>query len=215
MKKLLVSLILCLFPVNLLAVEIINGGSPTDFVKCSRTTKSLIHSIDYDVKKFINSYKKSTIKKFLKQIRVCHVIDLDGMTWVGGTYDVRRRIIYLRAPEHYKHEYLLHHEFSSIILKSPENRHKRLSVLKEFWKINDGSYTGVGRVNKSNWLDEVASYQRRGFVVPYAQTNFENDFNMTAAYLKTSSLSYNTKMAKRFKRLKSKFKIVQQFYKNL
>ena len=215
MKKLLVSLILCLFPANLLAVEVINGGSPTAYVNCQKTSPFYLNLVKHDIKKFIKSYKKSTIQTFLKQIRVCHVINLDGMTWVGGTYDVRRGIIYLRAPEHYKHEYLLHHEFSSIILKSPENRHKRLSILKQFWKINDGSYIGLGRVNKSNWLDEVTSYQRRGFVVPYAQTNFENDFNMTAAYLKTSSLSYNTKRAKRFKRLKSKFKIVKQFYKNL
>ena len=63
--------------------------------------------------------------------------------------------------------------------------------------------------------EEVNTYQRRGFIVPYAQTNFENDFNMTAAYLKTSSLQNNTKKAMRFNRLNKKFKLVKQFYKNL
>jgi len=215
MKKLLLSLILCLFSTNSFAFQVINGGSPSVFIKCQKTTPYHFDLVKNDIQKFINSYKKSTIENFLKQIRVCHVINLDGMTWVGGTYDIKRRIIYLRAPKHHKHEYLLHHEFSSIILKSSKNSSKRLKIIKKFWNINDGPYTGVGRVNKTNWLNEIISYQRRGFIVPYAQTNFENDFNMTAAYLKTSSLQNNTKKAMRFNRLNKKFKLVKQFYKKL
>lgn len=214
MKKLLVSLILCLFPVNLSALQVINGGSKTDRVLCKPALKKHLRAAKVDIEIFRRLYKRSTINKYLKQIRVCKSITLGDIPWAHGTYDLENKIIYMKSAGRSDLEYILHHEFSSIILKHPDNHVKYFNTLQSFLKISN-SYKGISETHQSNWMDEDSSYQSRGFIVPYAQTSFENDFNMVASYLKTSYLGYNKKRAKRFKKLKTKFQLVGKFYRGL
>ena len=180
MKKLAILFFISCLSGNAFAFTVTNNGSVTNYVKCDKAKQKYLNKAIPSIGLFAKSYKKGTLDKYLTQIRVCSVITLDGMDWVSGTYDTDKKIIYLKTAGRTDIEYVLHHEFSSIVLNNNRNTN-----------------------------------QKRGFIVPYAQTNFENDFNMIVSYLKTSYLNYSTKKARKFKRLNYKFKAVEQFYKNL
>tara|TARA_R100000664_G_scaffold23542_1_gene33137 strand:- start:354 stop:1001 length:648 start_codon:yes stop_codon:yes gene_type:complete len=215
MKKLLVSLIFCLLPVNLSALQVINGGSLSIDVECRPAKEKHIVSAKQDINLFVNSYRKKTIKNYLHQIRMCRNIKLRDMSWPSGTYDRSKKIIYLKVAGRTDTEYLLHHEFSSLLLKSFINSAKSAQIENKFLKINKNCYVGVSRSHQSNWMREYPPNMRAGFIVPYAQTNFENDFNMIASFLKTSYLKNRVERAKKFKLLNKKITIVEKFYKNL
>ena len=215
MKKIAILFFISCLSSNAYAFSVINNGSVTNYVKCDKAKQKYLNKAIPSIGLFAKSYKKGTLDKYLTQIRVCSVITLDGMDWVSGTYDTDKKIIYLKTAGRTDIEYILHHEFSSIVLNNNRNINQKRALLQKFIKFNDGNYRGVGRSHQSNWMDENPAYQKRGFIVPYAQTNFENDFNMIVSYLKTSYLSYSTKKARKFKRLNYKFKAVEEFYKNL
>ena len=209
MKKLFLTLVLCLFSANCYAVDIINGGSVTFYATCSVAKPVNYLAAKPRVDIFLKAYRASTIKKNLKQIRLCGSLTLWGQKWAAGTYDLEKKIIYVLADENPEQEYVLHHEFSSILLKRSS---RWCSIEKQFKENSKDHY---GNVITTDWMEESARHFRKGFIVPYAQTCFENDFNMIASYYKTSFLKKRMGRMLKYPLISKKYNIIKRFYKNL
>jgi len=111
-------------------------------------------------------------------------------------------------------EYLLHHEFSSLLLHSNPNS----KSLKKQWTSNN--LVGYNpffaqKYGKNQWKEKHEALRMRGFLYPYSRTNFENDFNVMAAYFKADYLRKDLKKAANdYFRINNKFFILKKFYEN-
>ena len=209
MKKLYLTLLLTVFSAECHALNIINGGSSTPYATCS-----MAKPIDYlrarsKVNVFLKSYKKTTIENNLSQIRLCGKLTLWGQSWAAGTYDLEKKIIYVLADDNSQQEYILHHEFSSILLKKSSFEQY---IKNKFIKYSKKRY---GHTGKAKWMEEQVKYLKPGFIVPYAKTCFENDFNMIAAYHKTPYLKKRMSGLLKHPLIYKKHNIVKKFYESL
>jgi hypothetical protein len=211
MKKLIVATFICLVANPALAVQVFNGESKTYYVSCAPAQEDVYLAAKANIHHFTDKYKAATIKNNLKQIRFCGELLLFGENWAAGTYDFKKKIIYVKTKKPYQQEYVLHHEFSSILLKSVRPRQK-IKLLMGFKRNSIGGYRDF---RDKNWMVRSHSFLKKGYIVPYAQTCFENDFNMMAAYYKTSFFQEQMMESNAYPRIHNKYKIIERFYKKL
>ena len=215
MKRLVVATFICLVANPALAVHVFNGESKTYYVSCTPAQEDIYLAAKAKIHDFTEKYKAATIKNNLKQIRFCGKLLLYGGNWAAGTYDLKKKIIYVKAKWLYQQEYVLHHEFSSILLKSAPAR-QRIKLLVGFKRNSIGKYRYFrDEQNYKKWMTRSLRFLKKGYIVPYAQTCFENDFNMMAAYHKTSFLQEEMMESKAYPKIYNKYKIIERFYKKL
>tara|TARA_R100000234_G_scaffold89620_1_gene57872 strand:- start:261 stop:803 length:543 start_codon:yes stop_codon:yes gene_type:complete len=174
-----------------------------------------VRMANHDIGIFLRSYKPKTIRKHLKEIRLCGSLTLYGHNFATGTYDVDKRIIYLQVYGRSDVEYVLHHELSSIILKMSKNRWQIQGKFRNFSKKPYKPISMWGNISKVNWMAEKRLFLSNGFIVPYAQTNVENDLNMIAAFYKTSYLKNRMSRAVKYPLIAKKYDIVKKMYRGL
>ena len=211
MKRLVVATFICLVADPALAVQVFNGESKTYYVSCRPAQEDVYLAAKAKIHHFTDKYKAATIKNNLKQIRFCGKLLLFGENWAAGTYDFKRKIIYVKTNKPYQQEYILHHEFSSILLKSARYVQKAKLVVG-FKRNSVGKYRDF---RDKNWMVRRPSFLKKGYIVPYAKTCFENDFNMMASYYKTSFLQEEMMESKAYPKIYNKYKIIEEFYKKL
>tara|TARA_A100001515_G_C4587872_1_gene215140 strand:+ start:1750 stop:2385 length:636 start_codon:yes stop_codon:yes gene_type:complete len=207
-----VILAICLFSFDCFAVQLVKGGSKTYNVVCTTPKNKFVRMARHDIGIFLRSYKPKTLKKHLKQIRMCGKLSLNDQDWAMGTYDVEKKIIYMQVYGRNDIEYLLHHELSSIILKMDKNHWQ---IREKFRNLSKKSYKPAHLWGKVDWMAIKHKYLKDGFIVPYAQTGAENDFNMIVAFYKTSYLKHRMRRAAKYPLIAKKYNIVKKMYRGL
>ena len=183
-------------------------------VTCKRPSSSLFNSKKQNVRLFANKYKKKTLDKYLHRVILCKDMRVNNAKWVRGTYDMESLTLFIEISKDYEDtEYALHHEFSSILLI----KNKFYKIKQKWIKNNKQGYQyGWGANSNSKWNSENRQLRLKGFLFPYCTTNFENDFNVMAAYYKSRYLKHILKsVSYRYPLIKNKYKIIKMFYKNL
>lgn len=168
-----------------------------------------------EFKLFKKQYKRRTIKKHLKRVVFCSELSLGLYFGAKGSYNVKNKTLFIEV--NYRSnatEYLLHHEFSSLLLHSNPNS----KSLKKQWTSNNlVGYKPffAQKYGKNQWKEKHEALRMRGFLYPYSRTNFENDFNVMAAYFKADYLRKDLKKAANdYSRINNKFFILKKFYEN-
>tara|TARA_R110002110_G_scaffold13222_1_gene63464 strand:- start:30 stop:674 length:645 start_codon:yes stop_codon:yes gene_type:complete len=210
-RFLLVSLFLIL-PFKASAVEIKLGHSDVKTqIECSRPKHKHVLQRRQKIDLFINKYKPKIIKRYLNKIVLCNKLSRYGFSWIRGTYDIDKRIIFLEIDEHNDGLYVLHHEFSSILLLNL----KKLD--KNKWKsYNKEGYIENWRHINMNWTADN-HLQEKGFLFPYSQQSLEDDFNVMSGLYLSNIFSYNQSLkdARGHYRINGKFLLLKNFYKGL
>ena len=186
-------------------------------VRCLKLRNSFLYSrAKREYRVFKKLYKRKTLKKYLKRVVFCSELWLGPVREARGTYNVKNNTVFIEV--NYKSNdtlYLLNHEFSSILLL----KHKELKEFKKEWVSNNvGNYKPLfdERYGDNQWRLTHAELRMRGFLYPYSRTDFENDFNVMAAYYKSDYLrSRLLKAARNYSRIKNKFNLLKKFYKKL
>ena len=216
-------LVTCLlFSLPLGAVQFERGGrrytaANTEFkypVRCLKLTNTTLYQRSKrEYKLFEKSYKKSTIKKYLKKVVFCKYLALDNVWSVRGTYNLNKKTLFIEVDYATNDtEYLLHHEFSSILLLS---NHKLRDIRQKWITNNVVYYKPLYHMTsgKSGYKGNFPLLRMKGFLYPYSRTNFENDFNVMAAYYKADYLRRDLhKAAKNYSRINNKFLLIKNFY---
>ena len=210
-RFLLISLFLIL-PFKAAAAEIKLGYSDVETqIQCTKPKPKHMLAQQHKIDLFLNKYKSKIIKKYLNKIVLCNKLSRYGLSWIRGTYDIDKKIIFLEIDEHNDTLYLLHHEFSSILLLSL----KGLNTNK--WKsYNKEGYIENWRHINMNWKVD-SRLQEKGFLFPYSQQSLEDDFNVMAGFYLPNVFSYNQdlKDARKHYRINEKYLLLKDFYKGL
>lgn len=180
-------------------------------IECTKPKLKYIHAQRPEIDLFLNKYKAKIIKKHLNKIVLCDKLSRYGLSWIRGTYDIDKKIIFLEIDEHDDTLYLLHHEFSSILLL----RSQKLD--KNKWK----SYNKEGYIKNWKLIDmrwkTSQSLQKKGFLFPYSQQSLEDDFNVMAGLYLPNYFNYNQKLldGRKHHGINKKFLLLKDFYKEL
>ena len=78
-------------------------------IECTKPKLKYIHAQRPEIDLFLNKYKAKIIKKHLNKIVLCDKLSSYGLSWIRGTYDIDKKIIFLEIDEHDDTLYLLHH----------------------------------------------------------------------------------------------------------
>ena len=143
------------------------------FVKCTKIIKTQNYKNSFnDLDIFLKSYKPETIKLNLHRVVFCKELHVNNKKWYRGTYDLKNKTIIIEVGGASDTEYMLHHEFSSILIKFSQ----KYNLLKTNWiKFNKERYVDVwSGFSKSRWNSENRLLRKNGFLFPYCKTNFEN-----------------------------------------
>ena len=142
---------------------------------------------------------------------MCGHLKRYGLDWIRGTYSLKNKTIWLEVDSHRDTLFILHHEFSSLLMfgyKKPD---------KDKWlKYNHGDYIKSWQKQKWDWQPNKA-LRKKGFLYGYSQQSFEDDFNvMSALYLAgIPNYSKMLKNASKFYNINEKLKIIKNYYKEI
>ena len=166
----------------------------------------------------LKRYPIAVVKNYLNGIQFAGQIDEGGLKY-GGTYDPFRKRIYLvndGRQTDYDAMYTLHHEFSSLLLKSH-------SFYINPWTNNNPSDFQYLYEKYKSWK-ELEGFQisheeknenyEKGFMNTYGQTNFENDFNEYSAMIFTYPHKFK-KIMNQYPRVRKKFLVWLEFYQKI
>lgn len=164
------------------------------------------------VTSFSSRYDERLLRKSLASVNIVKDFRI-GKSIYSGTYWKNKIILKVpRAHSIYYLERVLHHEYSSILLrKYPLSRSD-----KRLWSRNSARYGG--RKLRDYYLrngkgsrTERKSLLRQGFLTPYSATTFENDFNILAEYIfmKPERFKY---LARIYPRIRVKRAIAIKYY---
>jgi len=167
------------------------------------------------IEKFLSAYPKQTIKRNLQKIYLLSELNFYGKSF-GATNS--REAIYITSGEFklgYSDIYLLgrmHSEFSSILMRNynfPE---------KAWNKLNPTNFkyggSGVEMLGQKKLYGQTPELLSKGFVVRYAQSSIENDFNMISDWMFTRRQRL-LKLGVKYPRIKSKIGLALEFYNSV
>jgi hypothetical protein len=213
MKKIVVLLCL-LFPLTAMAEINIEYGSGDELrdITCSQPSSSEIKRFKQELRLFINKYKKTTLSRHLNKIVACKKLARSIYDWYRGTYVEDKNVMYVEVGGSLNDtEYILHHEFSSLLLYNNGTKRKALQRQWDQWSNKDYNLDH----NKRDWAVK-RDLQRDGFLYEYSKLSFENDFNVMAAFYMSNYLKYNLRVASnKHWRIKNKYKTLREFYRPL
>lgn len=164
-----------------------------------------------DVDKFKRVYTNKALSN-LNKIIFCNKFYIKRgqhtATWLRGTYNFSDRTIFVKIDENKDADYLLHHEFSSILIKV-----YGASFEQKWRSINVEDYTGNYELDNNNSFVHLRDLHKKGWYRDYSKSSFENDFNIITGHyftdwlnrkLMTSSLFYS--------KIKSKIDLMKHWY---
>jgi len=164
---------------------------------------------------FTFSYSSTFLKRNLTDIYILNDLECYGKSY-GGTSG--RSSIYLEVDtqdEGYTDQFLLgmlHSEFSSILIRSyqfPE---------QEWRQINQNGFAysenALEVVEQDRIREPTKDLLEAGFLVRYATTSLENDFNMFAEWLFTREKEL-CELRTRYERINKKAHLAIEFYKSI
>jgi len=170
--------------------------------------------LSYTIMRFINSYPKEIIQKYLDNIYLLSNLQCDDMQ-MGGTCSDKS--IYVTIYTYTSTQWLveaLHHEFSSILW-----RYNKLYMTKADIGMISG-YAAYDPNSLNNCLSkgtcrkETDELLKQGFLVGYNKTNIENDLNVYAEYLFTNK-EHLESLARKYPLVNQKVKLFKKFYADI
>jgi hypothetical protein len=155
-------------------------------IKCTPVSPYYYHSALIDVVEFKKTYSKKALS-FLNKIIFCkdlHIGRFGFITkWARGTYDWKQKWIFVKIDDNQDSDYVLHHEFSSILMKQ-----NKIKIKSDWIKHNQGKYNhDYGKANNYN-PRHLEKIYKQGWYRDYSQSSFENDFNIIAGHYFTDWL---------------------------
>ena len=213
MKKIII-LLCMLFPLTATAKVNIQYGVEDSLreIKCTQPSTSEKRHFKTELRLFLKKYKRSTLNQNLSKIIACKVLSRSIYKWYRGTYDETNNIIYVEVGGYANDtEYLLHHEFSSLLLyNSPQKR----KLLRHQWIAWSNKIYNLDH-NKRDWVVK-RMLQKDGFLYEYNKVSFENDFNVLSGFYLSNYLKGDLRVASnKHWRIKNKYKSLREFYKPL
>tara|TARA_Y100001973_G_scaffold102779_1_gene168545 strand:- start:276 stop:944 length:669 start_codon:yes stop_codon:yes gene_type:complete len=181
-------------------------------IKCSQTSHYYFSERMVDVTEFKKIYTKNALNK-IQKIYFCHKLTLSRWgtqsNWARGTYDWKKGYIFVKIDNNNDVEYILHHEYSSILMKKYD------VGFKSKWSFfNKGKYHGDYGKNNNYNKQHLKQIQKRGWYRDYSQSSFENDFNIIVGHYFSSWLKRDLlKSANRNWRINGKLKLIKEWYK--
>ena len=213
MKKIII-LLCMLFPLTATAKVNIQYGVEDSLreIKCTQPSTSEKRHFKTELRLFLKKYKRSTLNQNLSKIIACKVLSRSIYKWYRGTYDETNNIIYVEVGGYANDtEYLLHHEFSSLLLyNSPQKR----KLLRHQWIAWSNKIYNLDH-NKRDWVVK-RMLQKDGFLYEYNKVSFENDFNVLSGFYLSNYLKGDLRVASnKHWRIKNKYKSLREFYRPL
>lgn len=164
------------------------------------------------IRRFLSSYPGELIRADLTDIYLVANLSFYGKNF-GGTSFLSS--IYINVREEIPDEFLLarlHSEFSSILLR-------KHSFPKEKWEqVNPPNFryigSGVAMLDQRNLYGQSGNLLSNGFIVKYAQSSLENDFNMMVDWLFTKQARLN-QLCEKYPLIRKKRDLVVEFYQSL
>lgn len=170
--------------------------------------------ISLTIIRFISSYPKQIIEKYLQNIYLLSDFYCDDMQ-LGGTCSDKS--IYMTVYSYTSTKWLseaLHHEFSSILWRHNMSYMSKANIgmISGYASYDENSLKDC--LNKEGCRTETDSLLKQGFLLSYGKTNIENDFNVYAEYLFTNKQHLET-LAKKYPLVNQKLKLFKKFYADI
>lgn len=163
------------------------------------------------IKAFLSNYSKEFIKKNLSDIYLLKSMQFFNKTY-GGTSSATG--IYIANDGSPSDSFLsarLHSEFSSIVF----NKFKDQFPTEAWMAINDKAFqyvgSGVKMLGSGNLYGQSEDLLKKGFIVKYAMSSVENDFNMIIDWIFTKPKALK-EITQKYERIKKKYNLILSFY---
>lgn len=167
------------------------------------------------IDQFLSRYPKTVLSDNLANIYLLAELRFYGKSY-GATNS--RSGLYIKTQakaKGYTNSFLLqrmHSEFSSILMRNHE-------FPEEEWRMANAAgfeYRGSGQqmLGETNLYGQSSNLLSQGFIVKYAQSSVENDFNMIAYRLFTEQDELQ-QLARRYPRIKTKVGLAINFYASI
>jgi hypothetical protein len=198
-------------------IHMSGGGAHAEYCTLEPIEKHVLVRYPQILEEALAKYPVHVINNYLNAVYFAGIIEIRGL-YAGGTFDSTRRIVYLvdhgRSPAQ-RHIYSFHHEFSSLLL----SRHgwllnPWLDQHPEGFKYRSQMYEDSKDVYADTSLFGTKADYEKGFMNPYGQTNFENDFNEYAAMVFTYPEKFKQIMDQ-YPRVRGKFLVFLDFYQKI
>jgi hypothetical protein len=167
------------------------------------------------VEQALSKYPPKVVSEHLRQVYVVSRLEYFGVA-TGGTNS--RSAVYLANNGRYRSEAMesvFHAEFSSILLREHPrflNQAAWDKTLPPGFRYRGNGVQAIKRGEAGQTFDE--SLHEQGFIVEYAMSNQENDFNGIACRLFSGDAAFWSRVEKH-PRLKAKTQLVMAFYRQL
>ena len=193
------------------------GGAHAEYCTLEPNEKHIIVRYPQILEEALAKYPVHVINNYLNAIYFAGIIEIRGL-YAGGTFDSTRRIVYLvedgSGPVH-RSIANFHHEFSSLLL----SRHGRLinpwlEQHPEGFRYRNQMYEDSKDVYADTSVFGTKADYEKGFMNPYGQTNFENDFNEYAAMVFAYPEEFKQIMDQ-YPRVRGKFLVFLDFYQKI
>jgi len=181
--------------------------NPPYNAKCKKASRFAVLKIMKDIKKFLKMYKKHVISENLDGIFICDVLKFHGMRY-AGTYIGNS--IYVGRNSPYSH---LHHEFSSILMFNGDFRFPWVTWRKLRRGVKDEKIDAYLNGTVQPYF-RSKRLLKMGLYIAYAQTDLENDFNVTVMHYMTER-AFMKRRVTGYPIMKAKYNIVDKMYKRI
>ncbi|MCX7887304.1 MAG: putative zinc-binding metallopeptidase [Verrucomicrobiae bacterium] len=162
------------------------------------------------IRRFLTAYPPELLRMNLSAIYLAARLRFYGKDYGGTCF---RSSIYLACPEDAPPEFLLarlHSEFSSVLFrKHPFPKKRWCQLLPPRFQ-----YVGSGTImlGERNLYAQDSRLLAGGFIVRYAQSSLENDFNMIADWLFTKRAKLDA-LCRKYPLLRQKRDLAVSFYR--
>jgi len=169
-----------------------------------------------DALKDVNKFKKVYTNKALSNLNkiiFCNKFYIKRgrrtANWLRGSYNFSDRTIFVKIDENADAEYLLHHEFSSILIKT-----YGASFEQKWRSINVEGYTSNYKLENNNSFVHLRALHKKGWYRDYSKSSFENDFNIIVGHYFTNWLNVKLMTSSLFhSKIKNKISLMKRWYK--
>jgi hypothetical protein len=193
------------------------GGAHAEYCTLEPIEKHVLVRFPQILEEALARYPVHVINNYLSAIYFAGIIEVRGL-YAGGTFDSTRRIVYLvedgRSPAQ-RHIYTFHHEFSSLLLfRHGLLLNPWLEQHPEGFRYRNQMYLEESDVYANTSVFGTKADYEKGFMNPYGQTNFENDFNEYAAMVFAYPEEFKQIMDQ-YPRVRCKFLVFLDFYQKI
>jgi hypothetical protein len=193
------------------------GGAHAEYCTLEPIKKHVLVLYPQILEEALAKYPVPVIKNYLNGVYFAGLLK-DGVLYGGGTFDSTRRIVYLVDNGTKSVQQAMgtfHHEFSSLLLfRHGLLLNPWLEQHPEGFRYRSQMYEDSKDVYANTSLFGTKADYEKGFMNPYGQTNFENDFNEYAAMVFTYPEKFKQIMDQ-YPRVRCKFLVFLDFYQKI